>query len=263
MESEAKFMHVVSKGSKFNQIYIPKGMEGKFEAGDKVEVTLIEKKEKLHFSKALGKLSPFKENLIKEIFSELRKFKSIKQIFVFGSFLTEKIDYNDIDLLLISNQINANFEQKIYYALTDNLNLKFHILLLTEESFDKLAKTCPLTRSALYHFVSDKKYILPEKTELDIKHIKFLLMMPEDLLEVNLGGRALYDSLRRLIAIEKFLNQKELNPLEINLGIKKISGDRIYDILKKNETIDNKLIVMLRKTIKDKLHSINKCLKNE
>jgi len=34
--AEIKFTHKVSKGTRFNQIYIPLGMKGKFDVGDVV-----------------------------------------------------------------------------------------------------------------------------------------------------------------------------------------------------------------------------------
>ena len=63
---ESKFIHNVSKGSRFNQIYIPKSVEKKFEVGDTVEVKLIKKK-KLIFTHNVT-LSAFKKKLIEEVF---------------------------------------------------------------------------------------------------------------------------------------------------------------------------------------------------
>lgn len=103
MESQkSAFRHRVSKGSRFNQIYIPTGMAEIFEVGDLVKIRLIMKKERVYYSenlRKLGRISEFKENIIKQIFSLLEKFKEIKQAFVVGSFLTEKADYNDIDIM--------------------------------------------------------------------------------------------------------------------------------------------------------------------
>src|SRR3989344_3610911 len=98
-----QFIHKVSKGRRFNQIYIPRGLESIFEAGDLVEVKLIKKKVELFYSRKI-EINEFKNKLIREIISFLSRFKDIKQIFMVGSFLTKKIDYNDIDLLIISNK---------------------------------------------------------------------------------------------------------------------------------------------------------------
>ncbi len=255
---KTSFIHKVSKGSRFNQIYVPKEMKTCFEAGDLVEVTLLNKKTHLFYSKNLKNLNRFKENLIKEIFSLLSQFKEIKQIFVTGSFLTQKSDYNDIDIMLISEK---NLEEKVYKELDKKLELKFHVISLPEKSIEYLQKTCPLTRSMLYFFVSNKKFILSNKTELDKKHIKFLLMMPEDLLNLNLNPRVYYDSLRRLIAIEKFLRNQDSNPTGIDWELIKLIKESLYKKIKSNEIIDFNSIKSLKKIIKSKLNNIYKKLK--
>jgi REP element-mobilizing transposase RayT len=252
-----KFVHKVSKGARFNQIYIPKSMELNFQAGDLVEVTLLEKSNSVYYSKTLPKLSEFKENLIKNIFSELDKFREIRQIFIIGSFLTQKQDYNDIDIILISEK---NLEKEIYKILINKFELKFHVMSIPEDNFKSLQKYCPMTRSMLYYFVSNKKFNLPKETELNQNHIKFLLMMPEDLLTINLKSRVFYDSIRRLLAIERFLENRPLNPFDINKEIKNILGEKIVIDIRNNENMNDDLIKKLRNIIKSKLSKINKII---
>ncbi|MFA5857406.1 MAG: hypothetical protein WC867_08650 [Candidatus Pacearchaeota archaeon] len=252
-----KFIHRVSKGTRFNQIYIPKEMITQFEAGDLVEVTLLEKSTSLYSSPKLGKLSEFKINLIKEIFSELKKYKEIKQVFIIGSFLTQKHDFNDIDIIIISDK---DIEKEVYKTLMDKFELKFHILIISENNFKTLQKFCPIHRSMLYYFISDKKFSLPKDIELNKDHIRFLLMMPEDLLNINLNSRVFYDSIRRLLTIEKFLENISLDPLEINKEIKNLLGDSLATNLRQNGSIDKEIIKKLREVIKSKLNLINKLL---
>lgn len=253
-----KFVHKVSKGSRFNQIYVPKEMEHYFHSGDLVEVTLIEKSISVHYSKTLAKLSDFKENLIKNIFSELNKFREIKQIFIIGSFLTQKQDYNDIDIVLISKK---DLEKEIYKALIDKFELKFHIMTISEDNFKSLQKYCPMTRSMLYYFVSNNKFSLLKDTELNKNHIKFLLMMPEDLLSIKLKPRVFYDSVRRLLTMERFLENLSLNPLDINKEIKNLLGEKITKDIRNNEDISDEIIKKLRNIIKSKLNKINRIIK--
>ena len=160
-----KFEKHVSKGSKFNQIYIPKNIENLIEVGDKVEVKLIEKHTKLNYSKDLKKLSEFKENLIKNIFSFLSN-SNIKQIFIVGSFLTEKINYNDIDIVLISEKTNNKLEHSIYEKLIEKFNLKFHLLVIEEKQLINLLKICPLTKSMFNTFISNKKLNLTSASKV-------------------------------------------------------------------------------------------------
>ncbi len=260
----ANFQHKVSKGSRFNQIYIPKEMQEIFEVGDLVEVRLLGKKEKLHYSdnlKSFHKISDFKENIIKQVFFLLEKFKEIKQIFIVGSFLIEKTEYNDIDIILISDK--KEIERKIYAYLSEKIQMNFHVIVIPGKKIEKLIKICPLTRSMLYYSVSNKEFSLDEKIEIEKKHINFLMMMPEDLLKIEfLNGKVYFDSLRRLITIRKFLEKQKLDPILINLEIKKILGG-YYLLLKKDENIDKKTLILLRKEIKKELTQINKILKKD
>ncbi len=254
-----RFVHRISKGSRFNQIYIPKEMR-EFEVGDLVEVRLLKKNMGLFYSKNLGRISEFKEKLIKDVFSLLSEFSEILQIFVVGSFLTEKIDYNDIDLLIITKKKNENLEEKVYNALINKFNLKFHLLIVRKERFEFLKESCPLTRSMLYYCVSKEKFEITKKREVDKNHIRFLLMMPEDILEIKVEGRAFYNNLRRLLTIEKFLKEEDEDPKKINDELKSLIGDSLFFYLKNNLEIDEKMIGQLRKIIKNKLDSINKIL---
>ncbi|MEK6855002.1 MAG: nucleotidyltransferase domain-containing protein [Nanoarchaeota archaeon] len=254
-----KFVHKVSRGSRFNQIYVPKIMEAEFEVGDIVEVQLIKKKTQLHYSKGLRKLSVFKENLIKEIFSFLRDYNNIRQIFIFGSFLTEKVDYNDIDVLIIVEKESDDFERKIYDSLINEFNLKFHVISILEERLDRLLGICPLTRNMLYFYVSNEEFSSIRERKIDKNHIRFLLMVAEDLLEVELNdGRVYYDVLRRLVTIENFLNGLEERHEKIDTTIEKLIDKRKLAFLRKGDILDKKFLNEIKKIIKIKLSGIYK-----
>jgi len=248
-----KFIHRVSKGSRYNQIYIPIEMAEFFHIGDIVKVELIERKTRLYSN--IKNLGDFKDKLIKEIFSFLSKFKEIEQIFLVGSFLTEKTDYRDIDLLIITKK--EKFEGEIYNKLSEKFGMKFHVILIPGEKLIELGKICPLTRSMLYHNISNKEFKLPEK-KIDKKHLNFLMMMPEDLLKIKAGSRVFYDNLRRLETIKNFLG-KELNPEEINKKLKRELGN-LFEIMKNNEEIDEETIKKVREIIKNKLNNIRRKL---
>jgi len=259
---ETRFIKNVSRGSRFNQIYIPTNMEGLIEVGDEVEVRLIRKHAELFYSKGLKKLSHFKEKLIKDVFSFLKKIKNYSLIFAVGSFLTEKISYNDIDIVIITGKSNNNLDESLYNKLIEKFNLKFHVLVMDENKFSHLLKICPLTRAMFSRFICDKKIAVPDEKSIDKKHIKFLLMMPYDLLDIKLSSRAFFDSIRRLNTIERFLDNKNLNMISINEELKKLLTPRMYHTIKNNENIEENSIQILRKIIKSKLEIIEILIKN-
>ena len=261
MQIEKSFEHKISKGSRFNQIYIPRCMEGVFEAGDMVEVRLIGKKEKVHYSDNLSRsrVGEFKESIIRSIFSNLENFKGIKQAFVVGSFLTQKTDYNDIDVLLITD--SKHMEEKAYARLSKKIQLKFHTIAVPESKFDKLIRICPMTRSMMHYFASNKKFEIPGEDEIDKQHIEFLLMMPEDLLKLKIsGGRMYFDALRRLIAIRKFIEKKPLDQIEVDSELKSLLGEAVYGLLKKNESFDDKILEDISRIMGKEIAKIRKML---
>ncbi len=257
-----KFIKNVSKGGRFNQIYVPKDMERLIEVGDEVEVRLIKKRITLHYSKNLKKLSEFKEGLIKDIFSFLNENFDIVAIFAVGSFLTEKINYNDIDIVLIKDRNINNFEEGVYSKLVEKFNLKFHLLAMEGEKFRDLLKICPLTRAMFSSFISNTLVNIPKEKYTDKKHIKFLLMMPYDLLDIKLNSRSFFDSIRRLITIERFLKNKIFDMGDVNAEIKHSMPEILYRKIRNNEGIDDNSIPALRKIIKSKLNIIEELLEN-
>ncbi len=263
-EKEQIFQHQISKGSRYNQIYIPRGMEQVFSVGDVVEVRLVRKKETLHYSenlKKLGKIGEFKEKVVGQIFSILNKFKEIEQVILFGSFLFEKIDYHDIDLAILTNK--EKLAEEAYSILIDRLPFKFHIISLKKENFRELLEFCPLTRSMFYYSVSDKKLEIPERTRINKEHLEFLLMMPEDLLKIKVSNSRLYfDSVRKLITILRFLKKQELNPLKINLELKSLLGE-LYDWSRNNESLNEGGYKKLKSLISTKLKEARNLLNEQ
>lgn len=255
--SNTAFVGKVSKGSKFNQIYIPNDFKETIEAGDTVEVKLLKKKQNLFLSNNDFFLSDFKKKLIKDIFSELNRYKNIHTAFVIGSFLSEIVDFNDIDIILISDKTD---ESKIYHELTVKFNQKFHIISYKEDQLKQLLKICPLTISMFTNFISDKKVDLRQKTYINKKHLKFLLMMPEDLLKIEMQSKVYFDNLRRLIVIERFLENKSLDIQSISNNLKKEIQIELYNKIKQNERINDDELKLIRKIIKNKIIKLKKQL---
>ncbi len=253
-----KFNHRVSKGSKFNQIYIPNAFCNSFEVGDLVEVKLLKKKTQLYYSDNLKHLSKFKENILKSTFSVLNQIKDVSQVYVFGSFLTKTVDYRDIDILLVTD--NATLEELAFNKLTKELNLKFHIISVNEDKLNHLIKICPLVRSMFYYCISNKEVIRLPQQEIEKNHIMFLLMMPEDILTTNLSSKYFYDSLRRLVTIEQFLKGKGLDPKLINELLENALDKSLIKALMNNELLNKKEISDLRWRINEKLNYIKKRL---
>ena len=258
---ELKFMHRISKGTRFNQIYIPKYKEKEFEPGDLVEVKLLEKESQLFAYNA--SLTKFKKKLIEDIFNFFRGYNCINQVFVFGSFFFDKVDYNDIDILILSKDESNKFLDKLYSDLKNEFNLRFHVILANEEKLNEELKFSPMVRSMFSHFVSNKKFKVSDKREVDKNNILFLIMGAEDILKFDFdNGRIYYDSLRKVKIIERFLKDKEEDVLEVNEELCKELGAKLFDELRRNEIIGNKERALVRGILKREITFIKERINN-
>lgn len=255
---ELIFKKKVSKGSRFNQVYIPKGMEGRIEVGDLVEVRLLRKHLDLYYRNQ-EKLSDFKEYMVKGIFSALQEFSDIEQAFIVGSFLCN-IVYNDIDVAIITEK--EGFNKQIEETLAQKFNQKFHVLLFSRDRLKTLVEKDPLIRSMFHSYICNKKMDITYKMVLDAKHIEFLLMMPSDLLEITLSSRVYYDNIRRLVTIQRFLENKSLDRKSISNEIKSMIDAGLLKKMIDNSDVTEKEISALRKIIKEKLDAIRELVKD-
>jgi len=256
-----KFVHKISQGSKFNQIYVPREAEKEFEVGDLVEVKLLKKKIGLYYSQKSIELSKFKGKLINEIFAFLSENKKIKQVFIFGSFLTKKIDYNDIDILVIAEKEDEIFEKRLYNDLIEEFNLKFHVIFIPESKLNNLLKINPLIRSMIYCCVSNKKMEALPEIEIDEKNIKFSLMLPKDVLDVDVNSRMLYDSLRRVLLIEFFIKKEDKSLFELDQMIIISLGENLYDTIRKDSIVSRFSQDKIKEIIREKIKFIENKLK--
>ncbi len=244
------FTRQVSKGTRFNQIYIPKEMNELFQVGDTVEVKLISKVRTTHIKKALLKD-------IRKIFAEqILKFFSDKNIdiIIFGSFVKSE-EFKDIDLIVASD-ISSNLEQEI----TKNFGSIFHIIKIPKDKIQSLYEKCPITRLMLESFISNFDLKLKETKRIDKNYIEYLLMMPEDILEFELNSRIYFDNIRRVFTIEYFLKNKKATSERIIKDMEKIMGKELLLRMRKNEDISHSEYEKSKKIIKDKLKSIRSIL---
>ena len=151
-------------------------------------------------------------------------------------------------------------EEKIFDFLTEKFQLKFHVLSIQEEKFKQLQKICPLTKSMLYYFVSNKRFQSEQERIIDKNHIEFLLMMPEDMLKIQANSKVFYDNIRRLLAIQKFLENKTIDSVKINQEVKDLISKVLYLKIKNNNSISEEELKKLRGIISKKLSAIGKKL---
>ena len=220
----------VSKGSRFNQIYIPKSANYEFIVGEKVVITPLTKHLKEDISPIfyrIDKLNPIKTEICNRILNSL---DFADNVIIFGSFLDKGYNFNDVDIFAVTDKKVdlSSFKKRIQ----KELEIKPHLIVIDNKSLHKGYKTDPLFRDALSRFVSKKRIMLKKDKDINYKILDVHLLASKDL-ENNydhIDGNTKYKLIKNMIAIKLFMEDRPLS--DINQEIKKIFGD--IEKIKKN-----------------------------
>lgn len=233
----------ISKGSMMDQIYIPKNRIG-FGIGSYVVVKPLQKIEETAikpFFYNVGFLEPIKIRIIDEIFENINKVVSrYDNIIVTGSFLDEGFNFNDIDVLIISED---EFDKKyLEQSLENKLGIKVHIILMNNQTLIKGLSTDPLYQTMLSKCVARKRFVYRIKHKINYK-ILDLHLLKSKLLAENfdfLSGNEKYEMVRNTVSIALFIDNKEVSKDKVDETIDKLFGKGIGKKIKENVIIDKK-----------------------
>ena len=253
----------VSKGSKMDQIYIPKNRGG-FPIGDYVIITALSKeleaqdKKKPYFYNVKF-IEPLKLRIIEEIFRILDKnVKNYENIIITGSFLEKGFYFNDIDILFISDEKSKieKFEQMI----ENQTGIKPHIILVNNKSLIQGLSTDPLYQSMLSRCVSKKRLIYKVNSKINYKLLDLQLLKSKIIFENFdiLSGSEKYYYLQNMIAILLFLKSQKITKDEINKNIEQLFGLSVDKI--KFNLLDKKVFLKKYREIYNKI--FNKIIRN-
>ncbi|MBU2523554.1 MAG: hypothetical protein KKE23_04695 [Nanoarchaeota archaeon] len=227
----------ISKGSKMDQIYLSKNNPG-FHAGNYVTIRPlihedIEKTEKPILYQIIN-LPPIKIQIIHDIFSIInKKAHDFENIIITGSFLDQGFNFNDIDLLLISEQ-KENIT-RLKQDLEERFGIKMHILQLSNKELKKGMESDPLYENMLSKCVSKKRIPFNIKRILNYPLLDMHLLKSKPLIDNFdfFSGEEKYYLTTNMVAILLFIENKKISNELINEKIKKIFG-MDADKLKKN-----------------------------
>ena len=240
----------VSRGSKMDQVYIPKNRIG-LGIGSYVVVKPLEEKksiEKLYFY-GIKNIAPLKLEIIKEIISIIEKdLESYDNLIITGSFLDEGFHFSDIDIIVVAETnisislIKKNIEGKI--------GIKAHILILSSKELTKGLETDPFYQMMLSRCVAKRRFVYKTKRTIEYKLLDLHLLKSKILIDNFdiLNGNEKYDLVRNMMVIYLYLRgkklSKELVDKEINrsFDLKDISELKQNLINKKSFLIKYKLI---------------------
>lgn len=234
----------ISRGSKMDQIYLPKNRIG-MPAGEYVVVSpagdAIKKKEqkrgfKPYFYNA-NKLEPLKLSIIQSIFNIIESIKP-DNIIITGSFLEKGFIFNDIDILIIKEEKINN--DAIKNRIEEIIGIKSHIISLNYKTLLLGLSTDPLYNMMLSKCISKNRIIFKAKRQINYKLLDLHLLKSRALTENFdiLNGNEKYYLALNLIAIKLFIENKKLSKDIADKNIEKEFNIKISDI--KENTLEKK-----------------------
>ena len=251
----------ISKGSKMDQIYIPKNRIG-LNVGSYVLVKSIEqinkKIEKPYFYN-VSSIGSVKMEVVNEIFDFVAKeIGECENVIITGSFVDEGFGFNDVDVLIVSSKkINEEIVRK---KLAREIGIETHVILLDNKSLIEGMATDPIYQMMLSKCIARKRFVYKTLRKINYRILDLHLLKSRVLIDSfdALDGNEKYDLVRNMIAIYLFLFGKKVGRREVDNEIKKIfrlknAGEIRLNMLDKKN--------FLKKYQKIYFESFNKILK--
>lgn len=251
----------VSKGSKMDQVYVPKNRSG-FSIGSYVILKPLETipDEKPYFYN-IKYIEPLKLEIINEIMNIIDKNKTYENIIITGSFLDKGFNFNDIDILIVNHKLNT---KTIKNKIENQTGIKAHIIALDNKTLLKGLSTDPLYQMMLSKCITKKRIIYKVKHKVDYKILDLHLLKSKTLIENfdTLDGNEKYYLTRNMVAISLYLKQRKLDKEEVDDKIMKIFNLKNINEIKQNMLDKNIFLKNYKEIYKNTFDNIMKFIKN-
>lgn len=223
----------ISKGARFNQIYLQKNEGIGFEPGKSVVISPLEAiivKEPSIFEYNV-KLESLKREIVKTIFKIAESHGHYDNIIITGSFLDEGFNFEDIDIIIVNPQ---NLEkEKLKDSIEQSIGIIPHLILIDSESLNRGIRRDPLFRLMIDRCVSAKRAIFRKEREFNYKLLDIYLLRNKNLI----GGYDLFSIrqrkklLRDFISIKLFSENKEVTIKSIEKETNRLFGKGVIESL--------------------------------
>jgi len=244
-----------------DQIYIPKNRTG-LNIGTYVTIKPIQniKPQKKFYYYNIDYLEPLKIKTIQEITNIIDDYDP-QNIIIVGSFLEKGFNFNDVDILIISDK-NINLKQ-IIFKIESQTGIKIHIIQISNKTLIKGLSTDPLYSLMLSKCISQKRLIYKIKHKINYKILDLHLIKSKNLLNNFdiLNGNEKYYLTRNLISITHFLNKNKITKRRLDEEIEKTFSLKIKD-LKQNMINKEKFLKIYKKLYENTFNQIMKGIKN-
>jgi len=229
----------VSKGSRMDQVYIPKN-RSELSIGSLVILKPLEEKKGIvkPYLYNIKVIEPIKLEIIKRIFNIIEDLTDNENIIITGSFLDKGFHFNDIDVvIIIDKKINETYIKK---SIENTLQIKIHLITLNNKEFKVGLETEPLYIMMLSRCISKKRFIYKLKNKFYYRRLDLNLLTSNQLTYGFdfLSGNEKYYLIRNMIAILMFIQNKKLTKESVDGEIKKVFNIEIKAI--KDNLVEDK-----------------------
>ena len=233
----------ISKGTKMDQIYLPKNrsslVTGQYVMIVPLESNVIKTEFKPNFYN-LSNLEPLKIEIAEKIFNILEEV-SPENIVITGSFLENGFKFNDVDILIIKeDKINTSILKS---RIEEVIGIKTHIISLSYKTLILGLSKDPLYSMMLSKCLSKKRLIFKLKRDIDYKLLDFQLLKSKTLIENFdiLNGDEKYYLTLNMISIKLFIQNSKISKKIVNENIEKEFNIDITEI--KENTLEKKRFI--------------------
>ncbi len=249
----------ISKGSKMDQVYIPKNRSG-FSIGSYVIIKPLETKEiaeKLYFYNV--KIEQVKIDIINKSISIIDKIANADNIIITGSFLDEGFNFNDLDIILIAeNKPNLEYITK---EIRNKLGVKAHIIIIENKALIKGLSTDPLYQMMLSRCIAKKRFIYKQEYKINYKLLDLHLLKSKLLIDNfdHLNGNEKYYFIRNMIAISLYLKNKKISKGIVDKEITKyfsLNIDKIKQNIIEKDSFLKKYKIIYKETFNKIMNGI-------
>ena len=249
----------ISKGSRMDQVYIPKERAPGFEVGATVLIQPVAEKAKpaLYYY-SIKCLEPVKVAIIEDIFNYL---KHADNVIITGSFIEEGFDFEDMDIIVVTEE--SIDSKSIENHFKTALGVKVHIVALNFKTLLKGISTDPLFQMLTSKFVSKERVIFKTKNRINYKLLDLHLLKSELLITnfYSLTGGEKYKFVRNLFAIILFLDKKSISLESVDKEINRSFGKGSVRNIKEN-LVDKSFLAKYEKMYGEAFKRIMKGVKN-
>ena len=254
----------ISKGTRMDQVYIPKNRRG-FDIGAYVVIKPIEIEKIIEkpFFYNIKQIEPIKIDLIMEILNNINKITDkYENVIITGSFLDEGFNFSDIDIIIVSEERLNKIQIK--KGIEDTIKVKIHPVILNNRTLMDGLSIDPLYQLMLSRCIAKKRFIFKIDYKIDYKILDLHLLKSKLLIDNfdYLNGTEKYYLTRNMVAIFLYIKSKKINKEIVDKEIEKLFNIKSIQEIKQNILNKDEFLKLYKKIYNNTFNKIMENIKH-